>query len=206
MIVSRALVQAAVVIAWVLPAPAFIRGSARSGKDVTRRDSFSRLGIFIQGIAIGLSWMGPWWMFARRSPTMNPAVALVAVLLAFAGSFLAIHSVRTLGREWSLTARITEGHRLVTSGPYAFVRNPIYTAMWCLQIATCLAFSSWWLGYQMVAFTAAVFYAGTAMRVSREERLLREQFGDAFDEYTRHVPALIPWRFGSRPSTIDQHR
>ncbi|MGH9524115.1 MAG: methyltransferase family protein, partial [Terriglobales bacterium] len=170
----------------------FIRGSRTSGKGATRRDSLSRLGIIIQGIAIGLSWMGPWWMFAGRSPVMNPAIALVAVLLAFGGAIIIIHSVRTLGREWSLTARITEGHRLVTSGPYGFVRNPIYTAMWAYQIATCLAFSSWWLGYKMVAITAAIYYAGTMLRVNREERLLRAEFGEAFDAYTRRVPALIP--------------
>lgn len=192
MMVSRALVQAAIVIAWVLPAPTFIRGSRSSGKNATRRDSLSRLGIFIQAIGIGLSWMGPWWMFAPRSPVMNPAIALVAVLLAFGGAFLVMHSVRTLGREWSLTARITEGHRLVTSGPYAYVRNPIYTAMWGYQIATCLAFSSWWLGYRMVPLTAAIYYLGTLLRVSREERLLRTEFGEAFDAYTQRVPALIP--------------
>jgi protein-S-isoprenylcysteine O-methyltransferase Ste14 len=202
--VSRALVQAAIVIAWVLPAPAFLRGSAQSGKEVIHRDSLSRLGIFIQGIAIGLSWMGPWWVFAPRSPGMYPAIALAAVLLAFGGSILLIRSVRTLGREWSLSARITEGHRLVTSGPYALVRNPIYTGMWGLQLGTCLAFSSWWLGYKMVAVTAVIYFAGTMLRVSGEERLLRAQFGSAFDEYTRRVPALIPWRIGPGPSTNDR--
>jgi protein-S-isoprenylcysteine O-methyltransferase len=202
--VSRALVQAAIVIAWVLPAPSFIRGRSKSGKETTRRDSMSRLGIIIQGIAFGLSWMGPWWIFASRSPVMHPALALVTVLLAYAGSFLAIYSVRTLGREWSLTARITEGHRLVTSGPYSWVRNPIYAAMWGLQLGTCLAFSSWWLGYKMVAITAAIYYAGTMLRISREERLLRSEFSSSFDEYTLRVPALIPWRFRSGPSAIDR--
>jgi protein-S-isoprenylcysteine O-methyltransferase Ste14 len=202
--VSRALVQAAILIAWVLPAPSFIRGRSKSGKQVTRRDSMSRLGIVIQGIAFGLSWMGPWWMFASRSPVMHPALGLTAVLLAYGGSVLAIYSVRTLGREWSLTARITEGHRLITSGPYRFVRNPIYTAMWGLQLGTCMAFSAWWLGYKIVAITAVLYYAGTVLRMSREERLLRAEFGEAFDEYVHRVPALIPWRLGSGPSAIDR--
>lgn len=190
--VSRALVQAAILIAWVLPAPTFLHGSLKSGKEATRRDSLSRVGIVIQAIAFALSWLGPWWVFAPASPVMHPAIALAAVLVAFGGSYLVIRSVRTLGREWSLTARIVEGHRLVTSGPYAFVRNPIYTGMWCLQLGTCLAFSSWWLGYKIVAITAAIYYAGTALRVSREERLLREEFGEQFVEYARRVPALIP--------------
>lgn len=190
--VSRALVQAAILIAWVLPAPSFIRGSAKSGKGTKSRDSISRLGILIQGVAFGLSWMGPWWIFAQSAPVMHPAIALVAVLVAFAGSFLVIHSIRTLGREWSLTARITEGHRLITSGPYSWVRNPIYTGMWSLQLGTCMAFSAWWLGYKMVLITAAIYYVGTVVRVSREERLLRAEFGNEFDDYARRVPAIIP--------------
>jgi protein-S-isoprenylcysteine O-methyltransferase Ste14 len=196
--VSRALVQAAIVIAWVLIAPPFMRGRSSSEKKTTQRDSWSRVGLLVQGIAFGLSWMGPWWLFMPRSPVMHPAVALAAVLVAFAGSFLVIRSIRELGRQWSLTARIAEGHRLITTGPYSLVRNPIYTGMWGLQLGTCLAFSAWWLGYKMVAITAVIYYVGTMIRVNREERLLRAEFGEGFDEFTRRVPALIPWRFGSK--------
>ena len=72
------------------------------------------------------------------------------------------------------------------------MRNPIYTGMWCLQLGTCMAFSTWWLGYKMVAITAAIYYVGTIVRVRREERLLRSEFGEAFDQYARRVPAIIP--------------
>ena len=190
--VSRALVQFAVLIAWIIIAPAFLRGRATSGKGDKRRDALSWLGIAIQGLAFGLSWMGPWWIFAPQSPRMHPALALLAVGIAFCGSFLVISAIRTLGRQWSLTARITEGHQLVTSGPYSLVRNPIYTGMWALQLGTCMAFSTWWLGYKMLAITAAIYYIGTTLRVSREERLLREEFGSTFDDYARRVPAIIP--------------
>lgn len=173
-------------------APSFIRGRAKSAKADKRRDGLSRLGIAIQGIAFGLSWMGPWWMFAPRSPVMHPALALLAVGAAFSGSFLVISAIRTLGRQWSLTARITEGHQLVTAGPYSLVRNPIYTGMWGLQLGTCMAFSSWWLGYKMIAITAAIYYAGTMLRVSREERLLHAEFANDFEAYSSQVPALIP--------------
>lgn len=193
--VSRALLQAIILIAWVLPAPAFLRGRVKSGKQTTRRDSISRLGIFIQAVAFALSWMGPWWIFARsdRIPQVHFAIAVIAAVLALGGAIFVIVAVRTLGRNWSLTARITEGHSLTTTGPYSVVRNPIYTGMWGLQLGTCLAFSSWWLGYKMVAITAIIYYAGTALRVSREERLLRGEFGSAFDDYARRVPALIPF-------------
>ena len=192
--VSRALVQVAILIAWILPAPAVIRGKSKSGKGTKSRDSVSRLGIAIQGVAFALSWMGPWWMFvhSRPAPTMNAGMALLAVGVALAGSFLVMSAIRTLGKEWSLTARITEGHRLVMSGPYSLVRNPIYTGMWALQLGTCMAFSASWGGYKMVAITALIYYLGTVVRVRREERLLRAEFGGDFDDYARRVPAIIP--------------
>jgi protein-S-isoprenylcysteine O-methyltransferase Ste14 len=90
----------------------------------------------------------------------------------------------------------------VTTGPYSVVRNPIYTGLWALQLATTIAFSSWiWWG--LVPISTAIYYVGTMVRVRREENLLREQFGPAFDEYVRRVPALLPLGGGSandRPS------
>jgi protein-S-isoprenylcysteine O-methyltransferase Ste14 len=201
--VSRAVVQVLVIATWLLTMFAFVGGKAKSGKaDATRRrDSVSRLGIFVQGIAFALSWVGPWWMFMRSShkPRLPLWVAVVAVVLGIAGAMLVVKSVRTLGREWSLTARVLEGHRLVTSGPYAIVRNPIYTGMWGLQLATAIAFSSWiWWGLLPIA--AAIYYLGTLIRVRREEKLLREEFGAEFDEYARRVPAIISWLLTSRPA------
>jgi protein-S-isoprenylcysteine O-methyltransferase Ste14 len=141
--------------------------------------------------------MGPWWLFIPTAdqPRLPLWVCAVAVLLGMAGALLVIKSVRTLGREWSLTARVIQGHRLVTSGPYAIVRNPIYTGMWGLQLATAIAFSSllWW---GLLPIATAIYYAGTLIRVRGEEKLLRQEFGGEFEEYARCVPAIVPWRLG----------
>ncbi len=85
-------------------------------------------------------------------------------------------------------ARVVEGHELVQQGPYAVVRNPIYTAMLVNLIATMLAFSTWWGDI----FAMAVFLIGTEIRIRSEEKLLRENFGASFAEYARRVPALFP--------------
>ena len=204
--VSRAIVQVIVVAGWLIIIPTFFRGGAKSGK-ATRRDSLSIVGILIQMLAFSLSWMGPLWIFvrSRKPPDMHIAWAIAAIVLAFSGSLLVSYAIRTLGKQWSLAARITEGHQLVTQGPYSIVRNPIYTGMWGLQLGTCMAFSAWWATYWMVAITALVYYAGTMLRVSREEKLLRAEFGSGFDDYARRVPALIPLAPRSqRPGTSDQ--
>ena len=100
-------------------------------------------------------------------------------------------AVKTLGKEWSITARMVEDHRLATKGPYAHVRHPIYTGMLGMLVATGLAISHW-----MVLVAAIVVFAiGTLIRVRIEERLLRETFGPRFEEYARQVPAVIPGIF-----------
>jgi protein-S-isoprenylcysteine O-methyltransferase Ste14 len=96
--------------------------------------------------------------------------------------------VKTLGKQWSLAARVVEGHKLVIEGPYSFVRNPIYTGMFGMLLATGLAVSNW------IGLVAGliIFAIGTLVRIHSEERLLRETFGTRWDEYARRVPAVLP--------------
>jgi protein-S-isoprenylcysteine O-methyltransferase Ste14 len=116
------------------------------------------------------------------------AAAVLAVVAAIASLWLVTSAVKTLGKEWSITARLVEGHKLATTGPYAYVRHPIYTGMLGMLIATGLAISHW------LALLAAllVFFIGTIIRVRSEDRLLHEAFGEQFENYARRVPAIVP--------------
>ena len=79
-------------------------------------------------------------------------------------------------------------HGLVKSGPFARVRHPIYLAMLLLLAALGLG-----LGHIAGLLVAIpVFLVGTAIRVHEEERLLRQQFGRAYDDYASVTPAFIP--------------
>lgn len=97
-------------------------------------------------------------------------------------------AVKTLGKEWSLTARVVEEHKLATRGPYAIVRHPIYTGMIGMLLATGLATSYW----QVLVLSLAVLLFGTIIRIRSEERLLRETFGVEFEKYAKRVSAIIP--------------
>ena len=77
----------------------------------------------------------------------------------------------------------------MTEGTYSVVRNPIYTGMFGMLLASSLAVSHW-IGLSMAI---VVFAIGTFIRVRSEEKLLREAFGAEFDEYARRVPAVIPF-------------
>ena len=97
-------------------------------------------------------------------------------------------ALRTLGKEWSLTARLVEGHKLATTGPYAYVRHPIYTGMLGMLLSTGLAVSHW----VAIIVALVIFFAGTIIRVRSEERLLREAFGEEFENYAQRVRAIVP--------------
>ena len=91
-------------------------------------------------------------------------------------------------QQGSVTAQVIESHELITTGPYAWVRNPIYTSMAGMLIATGLAVST------LSVLIAAVLLSlvGILIRVRLEEKLLRDTFGEHFEEYARRVPALLP--------------
>jgi protein-S-isoprenylcysteine O-methyltransferase Ste14 len=122
------------------------------------------------------------------SRTIEIAVGVFTVVVAAGSVWLVMCAVRTLGQQWALAARLVEGHNLITEGPYSWVRNPIYTGMFGMLLATGLAVSRW-----IVLPAAIVLFAiGTVIRVRSEEKLLREAFGPQFEEYTRRVPAVLP--------------
>jgi protein-S-isoprenylcysteine O-methyltransferase Ste14 len=161
--------------------------------EVTRRDWTATFSILIQAVAGGMLGLRPLQRtyFSPILPMPRAAELLLAVLAVASAVFsvwLVNAAVRRLGKQWAVAARLVEGHKLITDGPYSLVRNPIYTGMFGMLIATGLAVGRW--GTLLVAIL--VFALGTYLRIRIEERLLRGHFGNEFDEYRRKVPAVIP--------------
>ena len=158
------------------------------------RDPKSLGGLLLQSIGYALAWIAPRPHFSPIVPMprwAEIAVAVAALILAALSLWLMWRAIIVLGKQWGYVARIVEGHALITDGPYNLVRNPIYTGMFGILIATGLAASRWPM------FIAAIFFflCGTWVRVRREENLLRQSFGAEFEVYRSRVPALIPWLF-----------
>ncbi|HXN47667.1 MAG TPA: isoprenylcysteine carboxylmethyltransferase family protein [Bryobacteraceae bacterium] len=143
-------------------------------------------GLVLQGLSIAIVWT---W---RDHEPPSLLVSAVAVLLASSSVAVMLACQRALGRQFAYQARLVEGHRLITTGPYRYVRNPIYAALFGLALATGLVVTRW----QAIPLFAVLYAAGTVIRIRSEERLLRAGFGPEFDAYARRVPALIPlpWR------------
>lgn len=182
------------VAAWVGFFTAFIRARVRtaSAEKNKRQSAHSWLGIVLQGIAFSLVWSIQHWpsqnLLDLAQGRWNYPLALLAVALLAGSVWLAAAAVRMLGKQWSLTARVLEGHELVTAGPYQYVRHPIYAALSGMLIGTVLIHSHW------LALPAAIplFFYGAWIRISEEDRLLAQQFGSAFEVYRDRVPALVP--------------
>ena len=166
-----------------------IRASMHKGSDAgSKRDNRSRLGIILQSIGIGLAGFGP--TLPILSPTDPAAIAGSIGVLVCIGESIALFatSSRALGKNWSVVARTLDDHELVRRGPYAYVRHPIYLGMLLFLLGLAAA-----LGHLVqLVIAVPVFLTGTLIRTRIEDGLLEAQFGDAFRDYARSTPALIP--------------
>ena len=149
----------------------------------------------IFGIVIQTLSLFAVWMFPRRSYTIFPLgfwfqwlTTILVITIILVSLWTIWSALRVLGKQWSLQARVLEDHKLVREGPYRFVRHPIYSGMLGMIVAAGLAWNHW-IGFLI---SLVLFGIGTAIRVRSEEKLLREQFGAAFEDYKRNVPAVLP--------------
>lgn len=183
----------AVVACWIGFAAVFALRKRPEKKEVTSRRPVAFIGIFLQSMGYFTVWF-----WTRQPSGLRPLVpmpktveiimAALTVAVAAGSVWLVLSAVRTLGKQWAIAARLVEGHKLITEGPYRWVRNPIYTGMFGMLLATGLAVSRWII----LPVAIVLFVIGTVIRVRSEEHLLREAFGEEFEEYTKRVPAVLP--------------
>jgi protein-S-isoprenylcysteine O-methyltransferase Ste14 len=112
---------------------------------------------------------------------------LIAGSLTVIGLVLAIWARITLGRNWSGSVTFKENHELITRGPYAWVRHPIYTALLMMFLGTALA-----LGKVGGLLGFPILWLSFWLKYRQEESLMIEQFGDQYRAYLKRVPAIIP--------------
>jgi protein-S-isoprenylcysteine O-methyltransferase Ste14 len=112
----------------------------------------------------------------------------VVGLVVFAlGLALAVWARVYLGRNWGMPATVRAEPELVTSGPYRFVRHPIYTGILLGVLGTALATNV--IGLAILAVLTVYFYWAATV----EERNMTETFPTAYPEYRSHTKMLIPF-------------
>lgn len=113
--------------------------------------------------------------------------AALGAVLTLAGQIFTVWARIHLGRNWSGVAAVKADHELITSGPYRWVRHPIYSGLALAFVGTAIALGQW---RGMLAVELALIAIGH--RIIVEERFTRRQFGDAYDKYAQRVRAFVP--------------
>ena len=130
-----------------------------------------------------------WRLWPPSLSTVWLGVALVVAGLAFA-VWARVH----LGGNWSGTVTVKQGHELIRSGPYAYVRHPIYTGLITALLGTAVA-----SGTVRAAIGLAIIVASFVRKLRTEEDFMRETFPGEYQRYSADVPALIPCTRPRRP-------
>lgn len=131
---------------------------------------------------VGLRWRPHLAPRAWEGP-----LALGGCALAVFGGALAAWAKIRLGRWFSGTFGVQSGHRLITDGPYAVTRHPIYSGLVAVVLGQALMWNRLTL-LVLAAALAATFHRHTV----HEEALFEQHFGDEFRRYRRRVPRLVP--------------
>jgi protein-S-isoprenylcysteine O-methyltransferase Ste14 len=161
-------------------------------------------------LAISLGWFGVTAAAWRPLP-VQPGSGLRVVLLGMgmplylAGMAMAVAGRLALGSSYRPSSTVglalAPDHRLVTTGPFALVRHPMYLGVALATFGALAVYRTW----STLLFVAQV--PVLLVRARREEELLAATFGDAWRRYARRVPAWWPrWRGASRARAVEWQR
>jgi protein-S-isoprenylcysteine O-methyltransferase Ste14 len=182
----QAVALAELLLCWVVWSLAFIKPQKlAAGKQKVVRAPASRWGIFLVMLAFACVW-------AYVRPVgfhKSPFALIVSMVLAPLSTALVWGAASHLGRQWRYEAALSEDHELIQTGPYRWIRHPIYASMFGMLVATAAAYTWWPMGIAGAVF----FLAGTEIRIAAEDRLLAERFHETFYAYRSRVRAYIPY-------------
>jgi protein-S-isoprenylcysteine O-methyltransferase Ste14 len=127
--------------------------------------------------------------FSNRASIFAPPPALgwAAAVMTAIGIGLAIWGRVFIGRNWSPRPAVKEDHELVTTGPYAYVRHPIYSGILLAALGTALTGTVFGIG--VVVFASIVFLS----RIVREEKIMLELFPSEYPAYQARTKRLVPF-------------
>jgi protein-S-isoprenylcysteine O-methyltransferase Ste14 len=118
------------------------------------------------------------------------SAGIVADIVTATGMVVMIWSRITLSDNWSANIVFKEGHELITNGPYAFVRHPIYSGLLLMILGTAV-----YSGTLDVFLLFGLFFVGARYKAYKEEKLLVTYFPNSYPSYVKRVKALVPFIF-----------
>jgi protein-S-isoprenylcysteine O-methyltransferase Ste14 len=176
---------------WLVFVVIWVIAAISTKRTVYRESQAQRLRYWVWlVIAYFLLFYGPrlpYPLNLRIVPHLALTAWLAAVLCVIGLAFASWARI-TLGRNWSGIVTLKEGHELVESGPYRFVRHPIYTGILTMFFATAMA-----LGH-LAGFAATLLvFASFWIKLRDEEQLMLQQFPERYAIYRQRVKRVIPF-------------
>ncbi len=156
---------------------------------LARRGAGIRIIILIF-IVFLIFWPGTGQLIGANSlPFKSSAAQALGLFLCACGIAFAIWARVNIGRNWGMPMSLKEGHELVTSGPYRFVRHPIYIGILFALLTSTLVGGYFWL---LVFFLFGIYFVYAS---KTEEGIMTRQFPDQYPAYKKRTKMLIPFVF-----------
>lgn len=168
--------------------PALLRGGPRPEKI---SPSYTRNSILIFVIVIAILVIASNAepdLFLWRFVPDTALTGATGILLTVFGLGFSAYARHHLGKNWSSMVMIQKGHQLIRTGPYRYIRNPMYTGMLIAVTGAAIA-----IGILAALAALVIAILSIMVKIRAEEELLRERFGNDYEEYRREVRALVPW-------------
>ena len=181
----------AIVALWLCCIAAWAAAALATKPSARREPMLSRLlHLGPLALAVLLLWGPEPPVEALRIRFVPPSLAIgwSGAALVAAGLAFTVWARVHLGTNWSGIVTVKRGHELVTSGPYAIVRHPIYTGLVLAFFGSALA-----LGEARGLLAVAIVFASLWRKLRLEERWMGEQFGADYERYRARVRALVPF-------------
>lgn len=128
------------------------------------------------------------WGYFRQNPNHFGFLTIFGFLLLAGGAVFRIWSIKTLGRFFTATVQIKEGHQIVKTGPYALVRHPSYLGSYAAMLGSAI-FLEAFIG---TLVTVVFMFFAYKIRIEAEETALTESLGESYRDYQKTTKKMIP--------------
>ncbi len=148
--------------------------------------------VILGGVLCAFLFFLLWIPLVKLSEVARFVLGILGLAVYLAGGAFVLWARRSLGRMWGISTsrnvKLLDDHQLIQTGPYAFVRHPMYFGWWAAMVGLLLLYPTWvvllFLVFSVVAFIG---------RARREEAVLSEHFGEAWKAYMTHSKFIIPF-------------
>ncbi|MFW9997713.1 MAG: isoprenylcysteine carboxylmethyltransferase family protein [Candidatus Odinarchaeota archaeon] len=167
----------------------------RSSGELTKyREKKLSMALLILTFVVAQAWVIGSFIFiinpaflAWTRLSLPPWTRWLGAVLAVTGMAVEFSTQLYLGRNYSTFLHVREEHSLITTGPYRYVRHPMYTALVTAGTGLSLLSASWYFGLPFIALIAVIMF-----RIKREERAMIEKFGDEYIQYMQRTGRFLP--------------